>query len=254
MRSAMYRRARKFHSIRRVGKEDSTACRYRFYDYKEAQVSPWHDIPLRYENSDTIFHFISEIPRGERAKMEIACNEPYNPIKQDVTRTGSARFYHSDSLVNYGCLPQTWENPLELDPHTGFKGDNDPVDVVELSQTCRASIGDVLRVKVLGVLGMIDDQETDWKIIGINMKDPIASQVEDIEDLYRFSEYRVLLPKITEWFRDYKIPDGKLPSEFAFDGKAQSQALALKVIEETHNNWKDLMANPQLGDALWTRH
>ena len=33
---------------------------------------------------------------------------------------------------NYGCLPQTWEDPNILHPVVNCKGDNDPVDVVEI--------------------------------------------------------------------------------------------------------------------------
>lgn len=31
--------------------------------------------------------------------------------------------------MNYGALPQTWENPTIRDPRTNFGGDNDPIDV-----------------------------------------------------------------------------------------------------------------------------
>lgn len=37
------------------------------------------------------------------------------------------------------------------------------------------SRGDVIRVKVLGVLAMIDEGETDWKVIAINVEDPEAN-------------------------------------------------------------------------------
>jgi inorganic pyrophosphatase len=37
----------------------------------------------------------------------------------------------------------------------------------------------------LGVLAMIDDGELDWKIIAIDINDPKASSVNDIEDVER---------------------------------------------------------------------
>lgn len=40
-------------------------------------------------------------------------------------------------------------------------------------QVC--SRGEVIRVKVLGVLAMIDEGETDWKVIAINIEDPEAN-------------------------------------------------------------------------------
>lgn len=36
------------------------------------------------------------------------------------------------------------------------------------------SCGEVIKVKVLGVLAMIDEGETDWKVIAINVEDPEA--------------------------------------------------------------------------------
>lgn len=59
-----------------------------------------------------------------------------NPIVQD-TKKGKLRFVpnvfpHKGYIWNYGAFPQTWENPEVLDEHTGCKGDNDPLDVLEI--------------------------------------------------------------------------------------------------------------------------
>ena len=35
-------------------------------------------------------------------------------------------------MFNYGAFPQTWEDPNEVSPHTLHKGDNDPIDAIEL--------------------------------------------------------------------------------------------------------------------------
>ena len=40
-----------------------------------------------------------------------------------------------------------------------------------------AKRGDVLEVKVLGTLAMIDDGETDWNLIVIDVSDPLAGEV-----------------------------------------------------------------------------
>lgn len=41
------------------------------------------------------------------------------------------------------------------------------------SQVCAR--GEVIKVKVLGILAMIDEGETDWKVIAINVDDPDAA-------------------------------------------------------------------------------
>ncbi len=39
------------------------------------------------------------------------------------------------------------------------------------------SRGEVIKVKVLGILAMIDEGETDWKVIAINVEDPEAKDL-----------------------------------------------------------------------------
>ncbi|DAZ95223.1 TPA: hypothetical protein N0F65_003458, partial [Lagenidium giganteum] len=238
-------------TVRQVGDEGTIACRYYFYDQLGRKQSPWHHIPLYSQSlGSNIFHFVNEIPRGSRAKMEIAGEEEFNPIKQDVKK-GAPRFYHSPSLVNYGCLPQTWEDPNHIDDSTKYGGDNDPVDVVEIGRHV-AGIGEVYAVKVLGVLGMIDDGETDWKVIAINVNDPLAEHVNDVRDLAK-TELHDIVPQIHRWFRDYKIPDGKPPSEFAFNGEAMPRDFAVDVIQQTHESWKQLVGREiSTPNKLWT--
>lgn len=51
---------------------------------------------------------------------------------------------------------QTWENPEVLDESTGCKGDNDPIDILEIGFRV-AKRGEVLQVKVLGTVALIDE-------------------------------------------------------------------------------------------------
>merc|ERR1712205_81127 len=82
-----------------------------------------------------------------------------------------ARLYHGPIFWNYGCLPQTWEDPNvkgDADVNGAF-GDDDPVDVVEIG-AASLDMGSVTPVKPLAVLSMIDDGELDWKVIAINQR------------------------------------------------------------------------------------
>jgi hypothetical protein len=45
-----------------------------------------------------------------------------------------------------------------------------------------------------------------------------------------------------EWFRIYKIPDGKPENQVAFNGEPKNAAFSLKNIDETHKFWKELIA------------
>lgn len=106
---------------------------------------------------------MNEIPKGTVAKMEIATKEEHNPIKQD-SKDGKLRVIKYGKFpFNYGAIPQTWENPNEKHEATGLQGDNDPIDVVELSPG-PLSEGGVIPLKVLGALALIDEGELDWKV------------------------------------------------------------------------------------------
>ena len=56
------------------------------------------------------------------------------------------------------------------------------VDVVEIGDS-RRKIGEILKVKPLAALAMIDEGELDWKIVAISLDDPRASLVNDIDDV-----------------------------------------------------------------------
>jgi len=202
------------------------------------QISPWHDIPLY--SVDGYLHLITEIPKFSRAKFEIATGEALNPIKQD-TKNGKLREYkYGDMLFNYGAFPQTWEDPKHTTPDTGFVGDNDPIDAVEIGLK-RLRTGSVTKVKVLGVLAMIDDGETDWKVICINVDDVMASKLNDIGDVER--EMPGMVDVLREWLRNYKTVDGKPENTFGLDERALDREYALNVINETHGFWKSLTSD-----------
>lgn len=61
-------------------------------------------------------------------------------------------------------------------------GDNDPLDVIEIGEQV-ASIGQVKQVKVLGVMALLDEGETDWKVIVIDVQDALASKLNGLSSL-----------------------------------------------------------------------
>lgn len=53
-----------------------------------------------------------------------------------------------------------------------------------------------------------------------------------------------------EWFRIYKIPDGKPENQFAFNGEPKPADFALKIIEEVHQYWKKLISRESDGKDI----
>ena len=127
-----------------------------------AELSLWHDVPLVADSG--LFNFICEIPKCTRKKFEVATTEGATPIKQDEKKGVLREFKKGDIFFNYGCFPRTWEDPRHISKDTGYPGDNDPLDVCEIGIR-QIGTGVVRAVKVLGVLAMIDDDETDWKVV-----------------------------------------------------------------------------------------
>ncbi|KAJ2847891.1 Inorganic pyrophosphatase [Coemansia erecta] len=229
------------YTTRVVGKPDTLD--YRVFIEKDGKViSPFHDIPMFADEANSIYNMVVEIPRWTNAKMEISKEDSLNPIKQD-TKKGKLRyvrnsFPHHGYIWNYGAIPQTWEDPNQTNADTKCIGDNDPIDVCEIGEAI-GYIGQVKQVKVLGVMALIDEGETDWKVLVIDINDPLASKMNDIEDVERYMPG--LIHATNEWFRIYKIPDGKPENQFAFGGEAKNKAYAINILKETAEAWSDLV-------------
>lgn len=243
-----------YHQQQLITKEEgevytaSYRVRYYFRDMEtgeERQVSPWHDIPLYVRDlvrtkPESVpmnrYNFICEIPKWTRAKFEIATGECFNPIKQDI-KNGVPRFYkYGDMMWNYGALPQTWES-TEVVFEGGHIGDNDPIDAIEIGMA-QFKVGQVGAVKVLGILGMIDEEKMDWKVICISHNDPICRFLKDIHDVPKFLPG--CLNAIHHWLRVYKVSQGGVENKFVFDGEFKDKAFAMKIIDESHYMWGNL--------------
>ncbi len=203
-------------------------------------VSYFHDIALNLNKETREANMVVEIPRWTNAKFEINTKTPGNPIVQDIKK-GRVRFVknlfpHHGYIHNYGAFPQTWEDPTTK--HHGLFGDNDPLDVCEIGSKI-LSTGDVKRVKILGSIALIDDGELDWKVIVINVHDPLFKEVNDINDLDE--KCPGLLDTTRQWFRDYKLADGKPQNDFAFNGEYKNANETIDIIEQCHKSWQQLI-------------
>merc|ERR1712141_443538 len=85
-------------------------------------------------------------------------------------------------------------------------GDNDPIDVVELSDPndFKLERGHIVPIKVLGVLGLIDEGETDWKIIGLRANHPLIGQIHSVEDADRLLGKK-MSEVVVDWFENHKM-------------------------------------------------
>lgn len=233
-----------------VGKRNTLSWRMYYKNENGDIISPFHDIPL--SSKEGTFNMVVEVPRWSNAKLEIDTKGNMNPIKQDIKK-GKLRyvancFPYKGYIWNYGCIPQTWEDPTHKDSNTDQLGDNDPIDVCDIGSKVHP-IGSVIQVKVLGILAMIDEGETDWKVIVIDTADENADQINNLEDVEKVKPG--YLDATREWFRIYKRPDGKPFNVFAFDGEYKDKAFAENIIQETHEFWKSAINGEKDSKLSW---
>ncbi len=103
-------------------------------------------------------------------------------------------------------------------------------------------------MKILGALAMLDSGEVDWKLVVCDLASPLAQKLNSLDDVN--TEKPKLLDETRDWFRSYKVPDGKPPNQFAFGEKYLDAEKALDVIDETHECWKRLTKDHERMDRL----
>ena len=131
----------------------------------------WHDIePERI--SPESFVAVIEISKGGKNKYEL--DKSTGLLKLDRVLFTSMHY-----PANYGFIPRTYSD------------DFDPLDVLVL---CSESIVPLTLVSCspIGILKMIDDGQTDEKIIAVCNNDPFYNMYTDINDLppHLFAEIR----------------------------------------------------------------
>ncbi len=143
----------------------------------------WHDIPLG-KNAPEEFNTIIEIPKGSYNKYEI-------DKETGLIALDRANYTAAPYPFDYGFAPQTyWE-------------DNDPLDVVVLT-TFPLSAGILVKVRPVAVLDMIDDGDSDMKVLAVPADDRRWDDVSDLADLNKHN-----LKEYEHFFQTYKALKGK---------------------------------------------
>lgn len=167
----------------------------------------WHDIPLG-DNAPEEFNVIIEIPKGSHNKYEI--DKETGLIALDRANYSDAAFPY-----DYGFAPQTlWD-------------DNDALDVIVLT-TWPLNPGIMVAVRPVGVMEMVDDGDSDFKIIAVPVSDKRWDDVQDIGDVNKHS-----LKEFQHFLETYKALKGKpAPVEIkAINGKVEAMDAVKRSVE-----------------------
>ncbi|KAJ6601415.1 inorganic diphosphatase [Mycena vulgaris] len=217
-----------------------------FVLYNGHVLSALHDVPLlpgsvptssndNHDDAELILNMVVEAPRWSSAQMSVTPSEAFAPIRQK--RRGRRLAYvrncfpHRGYIWNYGALPQTW-------------AEGAPLRVCELGERV-AQVGDVRSVRVLGLLAPCDEGILRWTLIVVDIADPLAARVHDIADLER--ECPGLITATKEWFRLYKLPDGKDQNTLELGGEVKGRDFAAEIVRKAHEAWRSVVTTTTSG-------
>lgn len=143
--------------------------------------------------SDSLVNVVIEIPAGTNQKWEV--NKVIGQIEWEQVTPGSFRVInYLPYPANYGFVPQTL-----LPEATG--GDGDPVDVFVLGSSIARE--KVVKVRIVGIIHMLDDHESDSKLLAVNTDEP-GFDVDSYEML--INHYPGVTDIIKLWLSHYKGP------------------------------------------------
>ncbi len=171
----------------------------------------WHDVSIG-KNVPEEFNCIIEIPKGSHNKYEI--DKETGLIALDRANYNSAPY-----PCEYGFIPQTlWE-------------DGDAIDVLLLA-TYPIHPGILVKARPVAVMELIDEGESDYKIIAVPVDDRRWEDVKDLADINKHTlrEFKDYWEKIKHL--KHKPSTGVIQD---FKGKAK----AMEAIKKSQELYKE---------------
>lgn len=233
-------------------------------NHKDNFVSFWQHPEPTVDDFASV-NCIVEIP-STFSKKYVIKTEPYHPIMQDTRHLApdkddlSLRFYQQSVLFNYGFIPQTYESPIKRDERAvEYFGDNDPVDIVEVSPLlsflgiytdCKATKKKQefvpFKARVLGSFCLIDQEETDWKVILLEETQAKQLGIWDFKDLQRLAPG--YLKYILHFFKYSKIMEGKEMNRIEFDEKIFGVEESREILRDFHREYHCFLKDQTYAD------
>lgn len=173
----------------------------------------WHDLDKKRVTPEK-FTAVVEISKGGKNKYEL-------DKETGMLRLDRVLYTSTHYPANYGFIPKTYAE------------DNDPLDVLVL---CQEQILPLTLVECypIGILEMLDNDESDEKIIAVPVNDPSYCDYKDISDLPSH-----LFDEISHFFEVYKVLEDKHTAV----QKISNREVALKTIKASIERYEDKFSN-----------
>lgn len=162
-------------------------------------IEPGDDVP-------EVFNAIIEVPKGSRNKYEY---DKDNEIFMVDRVLYSPVHYPAD----YGFIPQT------------LYEDGDPMDVLVL-MVQPTFPGCLIEARPIGIMGMIDSGDKDYKILAVPVNDPRFAEIKDIDDVPEH-----IKKEIKHFFSIYKTLEGKTVDVLDWENADSAKTELLRSIE-----------------------
>jgi inorganic pyrophosphatase len=157
-------------------------------------------------NVPEVLYAVIEISKGSRNKYE---------YDKDMESFMLDRVLYSSVTypADYGFIPQT------------LYDDGDPMDILVLMDQPTFP-GCIIESRPIGIMGMIDGGDKDFKILAVPVEDPKYENIKDIGDVPSH-----LLDEIAEFFKTYKNLEGKEVEILTWENAEVAKKEALRSID-----------------------
>lgn len=169
-------------------------------------------------DSDGYIHAVIEIPKGTTGKWEVNTKDSTQIVWEFKKGKPRVVDYMGGYSANYGSVPQT---AMPKD----FGGDGENVDIVVLGDAIPR--GEVVKVKVVGLLNIVEPDGFDPKILAVKAGSPEAGE-PTIDALN--SKYDNIVNETASWFENYKGPDASITVE-SIGNADEAMTVLLAAIE-----------------------
>lgn len=167
---------------------------------------PWHGVSIGAEAPQRVTVFIEIVP-SDTVKYEL--DKDSGLLKVD-----RPQLYSNVCPAPYGFVPRTLcaaevaSLAEERSGRRGLVGDDDPLDILVLTEKDFTHGNILVQALPIGGLGMLDGNEVDDKIVAVMVKDAVYGGVQDIGRLPS-----LLVDRLKHYFLTYKqAPDGAYPA------------------------------------------